>query len=225
MGAAAARDERLLEARAAFAAADWQTAKELYRLLLAADPDDPDALDGLGQSLWWLAEKEAGMELRAKAFVGYQRRGDNERAGFIVQQALTSLEAARVVSAMTVGTEQRYSIDRARWGDFLGLSPLPAQRDWPQLLGALRRILRWLEQEDLDEMSPYMRASRARDLLEDVHLDLAYAGIPVEFGRTPEEAWEALAETIEWTLERWRERLGRDGTPEPWGACPSPPSS
>jgi DNA-binding CsgD family transcriptional regulator len=83
MGAAAARDERLLEARAAFAGADWQAAKEFYRLLLAADPDDPDALDGLGQSLWWLGEKRAGMELRAKAFVGYQRRGDNERAGFI----------------------------------------------------------------------------------------------------------------------------------------------
>jgi len=49
----------------------------------AADPDDPDALDGLGQSLWWLGEKQAGMELRAKAFAGYQRRGDRERAGFI----------------------------------------------------------------------------------------------------------------------------------------------
>jgi ATP/maltotriose-dependent transcriptional regulator MalT len=83
MGTAAAGDERLLEARAAFAGADWQTAKELYRQLLAAHPDDPDALDGLGQSLWWLGEKQAGFELRAKAFAGYQRRGDNERAGFI----------------------------------------------------------------------------------------------------------------------------------------------
>ena len=46
-------------------------------------PDEPDALDGLGQSLWWLGEKQTGMELRAKAFAGYQRRGDRERAGLI----------------------------------------------------------------------------------------------------------------------------------------------
>ena len=73
----------LLEARAAFARADWQAAKDLYEQVLAADPDEPDALDGLGQSSWWLGDKQTGMELRAKAFAGYQRRGDRERAGFI----------------------------------------------------------------------------------------------------------------------------------------------
>jgi DNA-binding CsgD family transcriptional regulator/tetratricopeptide (TPR) repeat protein len=83
MGTASAGDERLVDARAAFARADWQAAKDLYERMLTADPDDPDALDGLGQSSWWLGDKHAGMELRAKAFAGYQRRGDRERAGFI----------------------------------------------------------------------------------------------------------------------------------------------
>jgi ATP/maltotriose-dependent transcriptional regulator MalT len=83
MRTAPAGDERPLEARAAFARGDWLAAKEVYERVRAADPDDPDALDGLGQSLWWLGEKQAGMELRAKAFAGYQRRGDRERAGFI----------------------------------------------------------------------------------------------------------------------------------------------
>jgi ATP/maltotriose-dependent transcriptional regulator MalT len=78
-----AGEERLLEARAAFARADWQAARELYEQLLAADPGDPHALDGLGQSLWWLGEKQAGMELRAKAFAAYQHRGERERAGFL----------------------------------------------------------------------------------------------------------------------------------------------
>ncbi len=73
----------LLEARAAFARADWQAAKDLYQEVLTADPDEPDALDGLGQSSWWLGDKQTGMELRAKAFAAYQRRGDRERAGFI----------------------------------------------------------------------------------------------------------------------------------------------
>jgi ATP/maltotriose-dependent transcriptional regulator MalT len=83
MRSEAAGDERLLEARAAFARADWRAAKDLYERMLAADPDQPDALDGLGQSCWWLGDKQTGMELRAKAFAGYQRRGDRERAGFI----------------------------------------------------------------------------------------------------------------------------------------------
>jgi tetratricopeptide (TPR) repeat protein len=83
MGPGPVGDERLLEARAAFARADWQAAKELYEQVLAANRDQPDALDGLGRSLWWLGEKHAGIELRAKAFAGYQRRGDRERAGLI----------------------------------------------------------------------------------------------------------------------------------------------
>jgi ATP/maltotriose-dependent transcriptional regulator MalT len=83
MATAPGGDVRLLEARAAFARADWQAAKELYEQVLAADMAEPDALDGLGQSLWWLGEKQTGKELRAKAFAEYQRRGDKERAGFI----------------------------------------------------------------------------------------------------------------------------------------------
>jgi uncharacterized protein YegP (UPF0339 family) len=125
-----------------------------------------------------------------------------------VQEALTALQTAHVLSATTVGTEQRYSIDRTRWADFLGLESSPAQRDWPQLLGALRRILRWLDQEDLDDMSTYMRASRARDLLEEIRPDLAYAGIPVEFARTPDETWTAFTDTIERALSA----VGRDNS-------------
>lgn len=50
MDSAATRDERLLEARAAFARADWHAASDLYQAVLTDEPDNPDALDGLGQS-------------------------------------------------------------------------------------------------------------------------------------------------------------------------------
>lgn len=117
-----------------------------------------------------------------------------------VQDALASLRAAGLVSMTAVGAEQRYAVDHAHWADFLDLRSLPSQRDWPQLLGASRRILRWLDQGGLDELSLYMRASRARDLLEEVHGDLAYAGVPVHFGNTTKDSWDALIETTELAL-------------------------
>ena len=61
---------------AAFARADWASARSLFAEALEDDPEDPDALDGLGQSLWWLAERGAAIEWRTRAFAGYRRRGD-----------------------------------------------------------------------------------------------------------------------------------------------------
>ena len=37
-----------------FADADWEAAHDDFAAALAEDPGDPDSLDGLGQSLWWL---------------------------------------------------------------------------------------------------------------------------------------------------------------------------
>jgi tetratricopeptide (TPR) repeat protein len=83
VGTTSAGEERLLEARVAFANADWQTAKQIYEQALAADPAEPEALDGLGQAYWWLGETQIGMQMRAKAFASYQRRGDKARAAFV----------------------------------------------------------------------------------------------------------------------------------------------
>lgn len=127
-----------------------------------------------------------------------------------VHEALASLHAARLLSVTTVGNEQRYKIDHERWATLLDVESFPSQVDWPQLLGALRRILRWLEQEDLDEVSSYMRASRARDLLEEVRPDFAYAAIQVDFGGRPEDAWDALTETT----KRGLAAIGADRSPE-----------
>jgi hypothetical protein len=113
-----------------------------------------------------------------------------------VHDALTGLSAAGVVSAFTVGGEQRYTADLPGWAALLGNGPgeLPAHRDWPQLLAVLRRMLRWSEQPDLATVSNYLRASRARDLLETVRSDLAFAGIPTYFSPSPEETWDGLEE-------------------------------
>jgi hypothetical protein len=119
-----------------------------------------------------------------------------------VHEALAGLSNARVVSAFTVNGEQRYKADRPSWAALLGYSPdeLPLDRDWPQLLSALRHILHWSSLPELATMSDYLRASSARDLLDAVHPDLAFAGIPVALNPSPENTLRELQEIIEHLL-------------------------
>jgi len=121
-----------------------------------------------------------------------------------VHEALAGLSKAGVVSAVTVSGEQRYTADRPAWATLLGCSPdeLPSGRDWPQLLGALRRILRWSTQPELATMSDYLRASSARDLVEAIRPDLAFAGIPVDLSPSPEHTLRELEEVITRLLVR-----------------------
>lgn len=125
-----------------------------------------------------------------------------DSAGFAkrnVHEALGALQAAGTVQRWTVGNEQRYEIDRAGWARLLGLSPdeLPSERPWPQLLAGLRAVLRWLRRsDDLDQLSDYLRASQARDLLEAVRSDFAYAGVHI--GRAPAAgAWDDLEALVD----------------------------
>lgn len=126
---------------------------------------------------------------------GYSKRN--------VHDALVGLGAAGVVSAFTVGGEQRYVADRPEWAALLGSGPdeLPAHRDWPQLLAVLRRVLRWSAQPDLATMSDYLRSSRTGDLLEAVSGELAIAGIPIHHSRSPEDLWHHLEEICEQLLK------------------------
>jgi tetratricopeptide (TPR) repeat protein len=64
-----------------FGDADWAAAREAFAAALEDDPGDPEALDGLGQSLWWLGERDAAIDRRRDAYAAYQRRGDARNAG------------------------------------------------------------------------------------------------------------------------------------------------
>jgi hypothetical protein len=98
-----------------------------------------------------------------------------------VHEALTVLHDAGTVEAVRVGNEQRYEIDRARWAVLLGRLPeaLPVHRDWPQLLAALRRLSRWLDDPAHDSKSECMLASDARVLAEQIAPDPRYAHVRV----------------------------------------------
>jgi hypothetical protein len=116
-----------------------------------------------------------------------------------VHDALAGLSKAGVVSAFTVAGEQRYTADRPAWAALLGCSPdeMPPGRDWPQLLGALRRILRWSSRPELATMSDYLRASSLRDLLEGIRFDLAFAGIATDLSSSPKNTLRELEKIIE----------------------------
>jgi DNA-binding NarL/FixJ family response regulator len=64
-----------------FADADWAAARDAFAAALQEDPGNPEALDGLGQSLWWLGERDGAINRRREAYAAYQRRGDTRSAG------------------------------------------------------------------------------------------------------------------------------------------------
>ena len=123
-----------------------------------------------------------------------------------VYEATSALRNAEVVSVVTVAGEQHFGLERERWAQLFGESPdwAPAHRDWPQLLGALLKILRWLQGSDVDDASEYLRASLARDLLEEVAPDLSDAGVIVDYGLVVSDAWEALSRTVDNALAQLR---------------------
>lgn len=125
---------------------------------------------------------------------GYSKRN--------IQEALTSLHFAGVVTLAPSGGEQRFAVDRSRWAYLLDLEPdeLPVQRDWPMLLGALRGILSWLMQPELSALSDYLRTSQAADLLDAVRPRLAGAGVALPIKGGGERSWADLEETVERAL-------------------------
>jgi hypothetical protein len=129
---------------------------------------------------------------------GYSKRN--------VHDALTGLANADVITAHSVGGEQRYTAKLPAWADLLGgtAATLPSHRDWPQLFGALRVILRWLTDPATSALSQYMLASSARDLLERVRPTLAFAGIATNIGTAPEASWDSLETVIEDILGQLR---------------------
>ncbi len=118
-----------------------------------------------------------------------------------VQEALTALEQAGVLTSTRGGYEQRHGIERGGWAALLAVDGFPAHVDWAQLLRGLRRILRWLRHAADADLSDYMLASEARDLLEDVRADLEYAGIVLPRRQTSAEALPDLSHVVAQSLE------------------------
>lgn len=107
-------------------------------------------------------------------------------AGFAqrnVREALTALLEAGVVNRVDVADERFYTIDQTAWAAVLALPAapdLPLHEDWIPAFRALSAIARWTQRPDLEDLSPYMRASQARALMSEVAADLRFVGVPPE---------------------------------------------
>lgn len=160
---------------------------------------------------------EAASVAEVASSSGYSKRN--------VQEALTSLVAAGVAARVGGHTEQRFAIDRSRWAYLLDVEPhqIPAYRDWPRLLGALRELLRWLMRTELDGLSDYMRASQAADLLDVVRPRLSRAGVLMPARMGGDRSWTDLEDTIEYALFWLSPDAGIGGRPAAFEVVPGLP--
>jgi hypothetical protein len=105
-------------------------------------------------------------------------------AGFAqrnVREGLAQLHEAGVIDVVRVSDDRHYSIHWDDWATLLRLRSapdLPSHYDWIPAYRALTQILRWLQQPELDELSPYLLASQARTLMDEIGGDLGYVGVP-----------------------------------------------
>jgi hypothetical protein len=114
-----------------------------------------------------------------------------------VQEALGQLEAAGMLGSSVLGNEQRFRAPRERWASFLGLDEFPEHRDWPQLFAVYRRLLRWAVASEDARLSPYLLASSARTLAEELDEDLRFAGVPFDVsGPSGEGYWDVISERL-----------------------------
>jgi DNA-binding CsgD family transcriptional regulator len=65
--------------RAALADGRWSDARNAFEAALALGPD-PEALDGLGEVMWWLGEPRRSLECRQAAYAEFRRTGDTVAA-------------------------------------------------------------------------------------------------------------------------------------------------
>lgn len=110
-----------------------------------------------------------------------------------VREALLHLQDAGAIQAVERGDERYYSIRYDQWLLALGYENaprLPLHFDWIPAYRALTRLVRWLEDPGLDRGSPYLRASAARTLADEVGPDLRQVGLPSLPQSSGEAFWE-----------------------------------
>jgi hypothetical protein len=141
---------------------------------------------------------------------GYSKRN--------VQEALTSLAAAGAATLASNGSEQRFAVDRSRWGASAGsrASRTPDLPRLADLLGSAAPDSALAQAAEPEALSDYLRASQAGDLLDVVRPELSRAGVLMPARLGGERTWTDLQKTIEYALSWLAPGSGASGRP---GVC------
>ena len=75
-------DTALARGYEALAVGSWSDARAAFEEAVRAS-ESPEALDGLGRSLWWLREGREAIVCRERAYSGFRRDGELGRAARI----------------------------------------------------------------------------------------------------------------------------------------------
>jgi DNA-binding NarL/FixJ family response regulator/predicted negative regulator of RcsB-dependent stress response len=75
-------DTALARGYGALAVGNWSDARDAFEEAVRTE-ESPEALDGLGRSLWWLREGREAIVCRERAYSGFRRDGDLGRAARI----------------------------------------------------------------------------------------------------------------------------------------------
>ena len=136
-------------------------------------------------------------------------------AGFAqrnVREGLIQLHEAGVIDVASVADERYYAIEFKDWAALLRLEAapsLPFHYDWIPAYRALTATTRWLQQPGIDELTPFLRASHARTLIEEIGSDLQLAGVPVEiYSAHGAEYWDAFTEITRAAIREARGTAG-----------------
>ena len=128
-----------------------------------------------------------------------------------VRQGLNQLVDAGAIEVVEISDDRYFSIRHAEWAAALGLDSapdLPFHHDWIPTYRALTQIIRWLGEPGLDDLSPYLLASKARTLVERLAEDLRFARVPLGlYTSLGADYWDDFTAI---TLQLLRSARGRD---------------
>lgn len=125
-----------------------------------------------------------------------------------VHETLATFAEAGPLLVERRGNELVYTLHPAGWGEVLDITyddpsmVLPEFLDWTALTRVLVPLLLWLDESA--DLSPYLAASGARELVEKVESDLALLGVSVTDARRAkgEAYWPVFVATVDRLLVR-----------------------
>lgn len=127
-GVASTADEMDRAAQTAAASGDWATARACFEALVEREPS-PEALAGLGDTLWWLGRTDDAVRFQEQAYAAFRHRGDAAQSAL----AAVGLYLLYRVSLGNVAAARGWLARAARIVEEAALAPLAG---WVALLRA-----------------------------------------------------------------------------------------